>query len=81
MIALKNITVKELRDRLDQAVKAGLGDLQIVISDDNEGNGFHGLFYGLTFPQKTASKEDKEYWKSLVHDSCTDNLDDIVFLG
>lgn len=33
----KNITIKELRDSLDKCVKAGLGDLQIVISDDNEG--------------------------------------------
>lgn len=80
-MAHKNITIKELRDRLDQAVKAGLGELQIVISDDNEGNGFHGLFYGLTFPQKTVSKKDKEYRKSLIHDSCTDDLDDIAFLG
>ena len=77
----KNITIKELRDSLDQCVKAGLGDLQIVISDDNEGNGFHGLFYDLAFPQKTMPKEQKEYYKSLIHDSCTDNLDDIVFLG
>lgn len=80
-MANKNITIKELRDRLSKFVKAGLGDLQIVISDDNEGNGFHGLFYGITFLQKTASKEDKEYYKSLIHDSCTDNLDDIAFLG
>ena len=77
----KNITVKELRDRLDKYVKAGLGDLQIVISDDNEGNGFHGLFYGITFLQKTAAKEDKAYYKDLIHDSCTDNLDEIAFLG
>ena len=80
-MANKNITIKELRDRLDKYVKAGLGDLQIVISDDNEGNGFHGLFYGLTFLRKTASEEDKAYYKDLIHDSCTDNLDDIAFLG
>ena len=80
-MAHKNITIKELRDPLDKHVKAGLGELQIVISDDNEGNGFHGLFFGLSFPQKTMSKEQKEYYKSIIHDSCTDNLDDIVFLG
>ena len=80
-MANKNITVKELRDRLDKYVRAGHGDRQIVISDDNEGNGFHGLFYDLSFPQKTMPKEQKEYYKSLIHDSCTDNLDDIVFLG
>lgn len=80
-MANKNMTIKELRDHLDKFVKAGLGDLQIVISDDNEGNGFHGLFYGLTFLQKTASEEDKAYYKDLIHDSCTDNLDDIAFLG
>ena len=80
-MANKNITVKELRDRLDKYVRAGLGDRQIVISDDNEGNGFHGLFYETTIINETASKEDQEYYKNLIHDSCTDNLDDIVFLG
>lgn len=80
-MAHKNITIKELRDLLDKDVKAGLGELQIVISDDNEGNGFHGLFYGITVLQKTASKEDKAYYRDLIHDSCTDNLDEIAFLG
>lgn len=80
-MANKNITVKELRDRLDKHVRAGHGDRQIVISDDNEGNGFHGLFYEITIINKTASKEDQEYYKNLIHDSCTDNLDDIAFLG
>lgn len=80
-MANKNITVKELRDLLNKSVKAGLGDLQIVISDDNEGNGFHGLFYGITILTKTTSEEDKAYYRDLIHDSCTDNLDDIAFLG
>ena len=80
-MANKNITVKELRDRLDKYVRAGLGERQIVISDDNEGNGFHGLFYEITIINETSSEEDKAYYRDLIHDSCTDNLDDIAFLG
>lgn len=80
-MAHKNITIKELRDRLDQHVKAGFGERQIVISDDNEGNGFHGLFYGITLFSKTDSKKDKEYYQDLIHDSCAYELDDIAFLG
>lgn len=80
-MAHKNITVKELRDLLDKHVRAGRGERQIVISDDNEGNGFHGLFYEPIFVSKTASQQDKTYYKDLIHDSCTYELDDIVFLG
>ena len=80
-MAHKNITIKELRDRLDKYVKAGLGERQIVISDDNEGNGFHGLFYEITLLSEADSKEDKEYYQNLIHDSCTYELDDLAFLG
>lgn len=80
-MANKNMTIKELRDHLSKFVKAGLGDLQIVISDDNEGNGFHGLFFGISVLQKTASQTQKEYYKDLIHDSCTEDLDEIAFLG
>lgn len=38
-------TVKQLYEELGELIKAGHGDRALVISDDNEGNGYHGMFY------------------------------------
>lgn len=45
---MKQITVKELYELCKAEIAKKNGDKFIVISDDNEGNGFHGLFYGFT---------------------------------
>jgi hypothetical protein len=42
------ITVKELLKLCEEEIKNGNGDKHIVISDDNEGNGYHGMFYGFS---------------------------------
>lgn len=42
------ITVKELYKLCEAEIANGNGNKFIVISDDNEGNGYHGLFYGFT---------------------------------
>ena len=41
------LTLKELKRQVDKAVKAGLGDKTILISDDEEGNGYHQVWYDL----------------------------------
>lgn len=45
---MKQMTVKELKKLCEQEINDGNGDKNIVISDDNEGNGFHGLFFGFS---------------------------------
>lgn len=44
----KQITVKDLLQLCQNEIKKGNGNKHIVISDDNEGNGYHGMFYGFT---------------------------------
>jgi len=67
------ITVKELYDYCAKEINAGNGDKHIVVSDDNEGNGYHGMFYGFT-------PWDDEF-ESLIYDSQFNSADDTIVLG
>ena len=74
------LTVKELIRNLTKAVKENpsIADKHIVVADDNEGNGYHGMFYGLT-TNLDSIKEIVEF--SGVYDSNYDDPRDIVILG
>jgi len=53
-----------------------LKDRKIVISNDNEGNGFHGMFYEITYEH-----DDLISFKDCINDSCETDPDKIVILG
>lgn len=67
------ITVKDLLRFCKQAIKDGHGDKNIVLSDDNEGNGYHGMFYGFT--------EVDENFSDDIYDSLTNSSNDTIILG
>ena len=46
--ANKVITVDELYKELALARKNGLGKKKIMLSDDDEGNGYHLMFFSVT---------------------------------
>lgn len=58
---MEQVTIKRLYEYCKKRIENGEGDKKIIISDDNEGNGYHGLFYGFT-------DMSKEYF-DLVSDS------------
>lgn len=70
---MDQLTVKELCLICAQAIHDGHGDKNIVISDDNEGNGYHGLFYGFT-PVSQDFVDD-------IYDSKTTSPEDTIILG
>ena len=70
---MKQITVADLYEICKRRIKEGHGDKNIVISDDNEGNGYHGMFYGFTLVDK--------YTKELIYDSQTNSTIDTIILG
>lgn len=72
---MKQLTIKDLKKACDVAIKEGLGDKIIVISDDNEGNAYHGLFYTFTQIEESV----KEYYK--IYDSVEKDINKIVILG
>lgn len=49
------VTVEELMLLCAEEVKKGNGKKEILISDDDEGNGFHHLFY--SFQDDKVTKE------------------------
>lgn len=72
---MKQLTINELLKFCQQQVKKGNGNKKIVISDDNEGNGYHGLFYAFT----EIDEDEKEYYQ--IYDSETDDINEIIVLG
>ena len=65
---MKAITVKELLKECEKQIIKGNGDKVIMISDDDEGNGYHYLWYSFTeiedeyydrdIDEKIAKRED-----------------------
>lgn len=52
----KPITIKELYKECEEQIKKGNGDKYILISQDDEGNGYHYLWYSFT----TMEEHEKE---------------------
>ena len=67
------LTVKDLFEFCIEQMRAGNGEKYIVVSTDNEGNSFHGLFYGF-------SNWD-DYYKNLIVDSNANSAKDTIILG
>ena len=65
-------TVRELYQLCQQAIREGLADKKILISNDDEGNYYHGLYFGFTTPEKYGEMDpyalpygiDQEAFKS-----------------
>lgn len=72
---MKQLTINELLKFCRQQVKKGNGNKKIVVSKDNEGNDYHGLFYAFT----EINEDEKEYYP--IYDSETDDINEIIVLG
>lgn len=70
------ITVRQLADLAGQEIAKGNGNKKVYISQDDEGNGYHALFYGFTSDKKDL-EEIKEYCYGLENEE----LDNVVVLG
>ena len=75
----KQITVKQLFSMVKKEMAKGNGDKKIVLADDTEGNGYHGMFFGFT-SETNDVKECIEYSNG-IYDSDTDDVNEIVILG
>lgn len=75
----EGLTVKDLCAYCVDLIEKGYGDKHVCISDDDEGNGYHTLFYGFNYTKKDIDLIlNKEYGASL-HDN--NDKDTIVLLG
>lgn len=73
---MKQLTVNDLAEILNDLVKQGQGNKYIVLSDDTEGNGYHGMFYDAI----SDPAEVKDYVDD-IYDSVTTDPDKLVILG
>lgn len=76
---MEQMTVKQLYQELAIAIKLGHGDKFIIVADDNEGNAYHGMFYGVTSDPKMV-KENIDCSNGL-YDSAVTDYNKIVILG
>lgn len=70
---MDQLTVKQLLKYCQIEIEKGNGDKHIVVSDDNEGNGFHGLLYAFT--------ECTEEYQDEIYDSRYSSEKDTIILG
>ena len=80
---MAEITVKELLQLCQEEVDNGNGDKYIVVADDNEGNGYHGMFYGFSSAQE-LDEQSKIFGGSIeddIYDSCYKKVEEIIILG
>lgn len=71
---MNGITVKKLLKACKLEMKKGNGNKVVLISDDDEGNGFHTLFYRFTDAEEYRGVENRYF-----HDG--QNIEDVVLLG
>lgn len=74
---MQTITVDELYRALAKARKDGFGDKKILLSNDDEGNGYHECFF-------TVSTEPGKFGLScndLPYGVEPEDLDDYVIIG
>lgn len=77
---MPTITINELHKALTQAKKDGLGKKKILISNDDEGRGYHELLFFLTPTEKIFTKS--KFPPSLPFGVSTGEvLEDYIILG
>ena len=71
---MNEMTVKQLRDLCDELIRNGCGEKRILISQDDEWNGFHGLWGNVV-----TEAEDVADYQPDFHDG--DKAEDVILLG
>ena len=44
---MKMLTINDLAELVNEEIKKGNGAKKIMLSDDDEGNGYHGLYFAF----------------------------------
>ena len=76
---MEQIKVKDLYQDLRKLMREGRGDDYIVVSDDEEGNGYHGIFFGVTDDAKTI--EECIECSNGIYGSVTNDPNKIIIIG
>lgn len=72
------LTINDLANLVNAEIKKGNGAKKIMLSNDDEGNGYHGLYYAFT---PTDEVYNCSYPPSLPYGVKKEELKDYVILG
>ncbi|HBF67999.1 MAG TPA: hypothetical protein DDW20_01590 [Firmicutes bacterium] len=79
------LTVEDLYKYLREEIRKGHGDYVIFVTDDEEANGYHALYYsGETIKsiEKEEGSSTREYYEAINHDlMILDDKDKAIYLG
>ena len=75
----KPLTIKQLYKECKKQIDAGNGDKVIMISDDDEGNGYHYLWYSFCTAKEIL--EDPDCYTDSDFDERIAEMDDTMILG
>lgn len=59
---MQPLTVKDLLILCQEEIKKGHGDCSVMISDDDEGNGYHYLWYSFQMAEELFTEDDDMLW-------------------
>ena len=71
------IKLKDLYLACKEQMEAGNGEKSLILSDDNEGNGYHGMFFTLT----VITPENVDGFSGLIGDNAEPNIHNIIVVG
>ena len=76
---MKPLTIKDLYDECKKQMAKGNADKVIMISDDDEGNGYHYLWY--SFAKAKDILKDEYFDMSYMVDERIAKINDTIILG
>lgn len=79
---IKALTVNMLYEEMRKRVKNGQGDYVVFVTDDEEANGYHALWYNGSEPNKMGKEERKFVEESNCDFSLVEkNPDKAIYIG
>lgn len=78
---MRALTINDLAKYILKELDKGHGDYTVFVTDDEEGNGYHALWYAGETPD-TMSKTTREFYEDNNHDlSVLENKDKAYYIG
>jgi hypothetical protein len=80
---MEQLTIDKLAELIAEQIKNGNGKKKIFISNDEDGNGYHGLYFGFT-PAKDENEELDFFTASYLdkpHEAIGKDINDFIVLG
>lgn len=74
---MNQIKLKDLYAACKEQMEAGNSEKSLVLSDDNEGNGYHGMFFTLT----VITPDNVDEFEGFISDNAEPNIHNIIVVG